>query len=78
MGQRWVTHESDDPRWEAYAKDRGLPLPRALDAPVPVHPDAVAELPANNEQHSDEENNPHFQRNNLNLNGGSPIKEVSS
>ncbi|KAI1295433.1 Serine/threonine-protein kinase D1 [Halotydeus destructor] len=28
VGQRWVTHESDDARWESYRNHNNLPLPR--------------------------------------------------
>lgn len=27
VGQRYLTHESDDARWEAFAQQKGLPLP---------------------------------------------------
>lgn len=79
VGERWVTHESDDQRWEAFAKEHNLPLPRGLEKP-PTEIHAMVGSPTITEQHSDEENNPPEKRNNLNVNGGSasPVKEEAS
>lgn len=33
MGERYITHESDDSRWEQYAGEKGLQYPAHLISP---------------------------------------------
>lgn len=33
MGERYITHESDDARWDQFAAEHGLPYPEHLRAP---------------------------------------------
>lgn len=54
MGKRWVTHESDDARWEDFRQKHNLPLPRM--PPMEVSPSVLdAKEPArdgNSSSHS--------------------------
>ncbi|XP_029027408.1 serine/threonine-protein kinase D2 isoform X2 [Betta splendens] len=36
LGERYITHESDDSRWQAFARDRTLPYPAHLVPPAPA------------------------------------------
>lgn len=37
MGERYITHESDDSRWEQYSGEHGLPYPAHLISPSANH-----------------------------------------
>lgn len=37
IGERYITHESDDSRWEQYAGERGLQYPAHLITPSANH-----------------------------------------
>lgn len=39
-GERYITHESDDLRWEQYAGEQGLPYPTHLINPSATHSDS--------------------------------------
>ncbi|RWS02096.1 serine/threonine-protein kinase D1-like protein, partial [Dinothrombium tinctorium] len=73
IGQRWVTHESDDARWEAYRIDHNLPLPSFLST-ITSKSEEDDEDTENNEPNADSVclNNPqHFASNSSN---SSPTK----
>ncbi|XP_019509819.1 PREDICTED: serine/threonine-protein kinase D1 [Hipposideros armiger] len=40
IGERYITHESDDLRWEQYAGEQGLPYPTHLINPSATHSDS--------------------------------------
>lgn len=39
MGERYITHESDDSRWQAFARDHTLPYPAHLVPPPTTEED---------------------------------------
>lgn len=39
LGERYITHESDDSRWQQYARDHTLPYPAHLVPPPPASDD---------------------------------------
>lgn len=52
VGERYLTHESDDPRWESYRTNHNLPPPRSS-APQSVaeeNEDPVAENSSSNNE----------------------------
>lgn len=88
LKQRWVTHESDDARWEAYRLERGLSPPPPLDfitstvsggsvMMIENNPTIVSQtIDDNEEQENNETDDCHCYGNGaaLSANGSSPAK----